>query len=160
LATGCHNELLTAIENDLLALFNRTFGTSLTYDPKNPNGGVSYNVNNGTVTLTVADTSPDSTGIPVNQTPSNPGTPYSHHGFKFDIRPKNGVPHSPGDYGHVIWNPGPTSGTIAGAEVHADIGTFSVHHPVDTARHGIRTIFEVLQGDPGCVQKFGDLGMF
>jgi hypothetical protein len=157
LGINCLSQQVKAqIENDLLALFNSTFGTNLKYDPNNPNG-ISYTVNNGTITLTVNQPG----GTPVDQIPGNPGTPYAHPEFRYDKRPKNGVPSSPGDYGHVLWNLfTPAPNTIATAQVHADIGTFSKSNPGATARHGIRAVFEFFQGNPGCAQKFADFGMF
>jgi RHS repeat-associated protein len=150
-------EVITDIQNDLLALFNRTFGTKLTYDPDNPNG-ISYRVVNGTETLSVNQPG----GTPVTQIPANPGTPYDHPGFRLDIRPKDGVPSSPGDYGHVIWNPiTPAPGIIANAEVHADWGTSSIHHPIDTVRHGVHWLTGPFLNLPqGCVQKFANFGTF
>jgi RHS repeat-associated protein len=157
LGTSClSNAVKAAIEADLLGLFNSTFGTKLIYDPNNPNG-ISYTVVNGTMTLTVDQPG----GTPVSQIPGNPGTPYDHPDFRYDIRPKNAVPSGPGDYGHVLWNLfTPAPNTVATAQVHMDIGTFSKSNPRGTARHGIRAVFEFLQGDPGCAQKFADFGTF
>jgi hypothetical protein len=132
-----------------LALFDSKFGTNLKYDPNNPNG-ISYDVRNGTVTLIINQPG----GTPVSQIPDNPGTPVAHPHFRFDIRPKDTVPGAPGDYGHVIWNPGKVPGTIQNAEAHMDIGALSKSDPGATARHGIRAVFEFFQGDPRCAQKF------
>jgi len=59
-----------------------------------------------------------------------------------------------------MWNLGEEANTISGAQAHMDIGTFSITHPGALARHGLRAGFEILQGDPGCAQKFADFGMF
>jgi RHS repeat-associated protein len=157
LGTRCLSaQVVAQIEADLLALFNSTFGTNLVYDPAHPNG-ISYQVINGTVTLTVDQPG----GTPVTQIPAKPGTPYAHPDFRYDTRPKNGAPSSPGDYGHVLWNVlTPAPNRIANAQVHADIGTFSISKPGATSRHGIRAVFELFQGDPGCAQKFAESSLF
>jgi RHS repeat-associated protein len=155
LGTKClSDQVIAQIQIDLLDLFNSTHGANLNRGDM----GVTFENHNGTETLVINQPF----GTPVTQILADSGTPYDHPGFSSDIRVKGVVPHSPGDYGHDIWN---TSSTIppiiSNAEEHSDIGTFSIRHPKDTIRHTFRWGYEFFAPAPaGCVQKFADFGMF
>jgi len=149
---------VSLLEQDLLDLFNQTFGTHKTLNDK---GVTRLTLPEGTRVVSVG--LPPNAGVPVQvaQLPPDAGVPASHGDFGLGVRIPRDLP-GPSDYGHIVFNPAPGT-AIYNAQIHGDIGALPPDVVTALGRAGARAFARhfgqflrehTTQRNPGCTTKF------